>query len=188
MSDLKKVESETRLELEQDESYLHYPEQGICKLIHPMYNKIFEEKCRVHNGRFDETTNAWVFDDINEDQIQHLDWLYNSELVDVKIIANEKLVGKGDGIYFLGYPLARAAGHDSGAVLCDSVSLVKGSIGSGGSQKEWETIVESHSVFQLEIPHHLLRKYSLDSDLHYQPDIHSFHVLSPTLRMGHFMS
>lgn len=188
MSDIRNVESETRLELEQDESFLYEPESRVCKLIPPMYNKILDEKCRMLNGRFDETTNTWTFDHENQEYIGYLNWLYNSELVEAKIMACETMVAKCDGIYFLGYPLVNATGQDSGAILSDSVSLIEGSIRSRGSKEDWETVVESHSVFQLKIPHHLLRKYSLDSDLYFQPDIHSFHILSPKLTLGLSMS
>jgi hypothetical protein len=51
-----------------------------------------------------------------------------------------------------GIPIARATGRDSGARVCDGVTLLEGHIGSGGSVKNWKTEVDADSVLKITVP------------------------------------
>lgn len=50
---------------------------------------------------------------------------------------------------FRGVILARAFGRDTGANLGVDVKLLEGSISSGGSRINWETIVEEGSIMEV---------------------------------------
>lgn len=131
---------------------------GICTLK-AEYNTILVEKCKRLGGTFDRDTGAWVFSGCVADEVEKLDEVFNSEKVTVEITAIDRIFCYGnDGNFpsFLGYTLARAKDRDSGASLQHGVALIEGEVSSGGSRKNWATIVESGSVFRLQVPQQLL--------------------------------
>lgn len=131
-------------------------ETGIVTLS-SAYNQHLVEACRKLGGKWDSINSVWVFSKIVESEVEELDYIYNSELWTVEVHAEETDVGKLHGpVSFLGYTLAKATGRDSGAVLGDGVALIKGSIGSGGSMKNWHTYISDDSVFRLNVPRRLL--------------------------------
>jgi hypothetical protein len=138
-------------------SFSSQQDAGICSLTHTIYNKDLVNECRNLGGKFDKKAMAWIFSDIVEDKVEELDSLYSSELVKVELTALNDLYSCGDGIYFLGYSIARAFDRDAGAKLGDSVSLIKGRADSGGSKKNWATTVSVDSVFRIKIPKLLLQ-------------------------------
>lgn len=138
-------------------------EAGIVTLEHFMYNSDLVEQCKSLGGKWDSEEKCWVFSDIVADKVEELDDLYNSELISIEITNVCNWNGKPDTIgehtgpvYFLGYMLARARGRDSGAELGDNISLIRGGVRSGGSMKNWYTIIEEESVLRLKVPKKLL--------------------------------
>lgn len=137
-------------------------EAGICTLQHGMYNKKLLEECRKLNGKWDKSSEAWVFSGLVEDQVEALDEKYNSELVAVELTFNDYTSAHTDSVDFCGIPLAKAWGRDSGAKLGEWVSLISGKIYSGGSMKNWRTCIEEGTIMRLYVPEALLDEIDLE--------------------------
>lgn len=129
---------------------------GIVTLSHHQYNSKLVTKCRDLGGRWSAEADCWVFRDIVEDRVEQLDEIYNSPLIAIEITALSDIDGEKGPVTFCGYTIARAYGRDSGAKLGDGVSLMSGSIDSGGSVKNWKTSINEGAVFRLYIPEELL--------------------------------
>jgi hypothetical protein len=132
---------------------------GICTLRTKLYNKIMVEECRNLGGKWDKEQGAWIFSGIVSEEVEILDERYNSSLIAVELTAVDDIGQHNEAVSFLGYTLATAYGRDSGAKLADGVALIRGQVGSGGSMKNWRTVVESGTVLRMELP-----KLVLDSD------------------------
>ena len=76
----------------------------------------------------------------------------NDLFVRVRVTAKEDVSGLRDGIYFKGYLIGRASGRDSGVQMDQNATMVSGDIASGGSVKNWETVITKGSVFELYVP------------------------------------
>lgn len=78
--------------------------------------------------------------------------LGTQELVGVELTATRDIGRIKSPVSFLGYPLAAAKSRGYGATLESDVALIKGRATSGGSYKNWETVIESGTVLRLHIP------------------------------------
>lgn len=147
--------------------YAELKNSKILTLKH-RYNMRLVERCRELGGRWDSEEKVWVFSDIVESQIEELDYLFNTNIKTVDITAKGERFGSrwsNKGMCtFAGYPLCKATGRDSGAVMCDDVALLKGGIGSGGSVKNWGSTIDDASVFRLQISENLLNSGYYDKD------------------------
>lgn len=85
-----------------------------------------------------------------------MDEIYNSAPITVDITAIEEIREYGKGIEFLGRPLCRAFGRDSGARIDNDIALISGYATSGGSNKNWATILNEDSVLRLQVPSAIL--------------------------------
>lgn len=124
---------------------------GICTLTAP-YNIELVEACRELGGKFDRDTLSWVFSGLIADEVEELEAMYTEHMTPVEIVATGELSSWHAPIDFHGYPLAKATGRDSGAVLCEGVSKVKGDVYSGGSVKNWTTKCDEGTTFRLMVP------------------------------------
>lgn len=131
---------------------------GIVTLTHDRYNKILVDKCKKLGGKWDAEEKSWIFPKIVENDVEELDALFNDNIVDIEITAKEMVCRNTDAISIFGYTICRAFGRDSGAKLADNVSMVKGVINSGGSVKNWKTIINEGSVFRLAVSKNLVEK------------------------------
>ena len=136
-------------------------EDGIVTLKH-RYNTTLVEKCRELGGKWDSDSKAWVFSKMVEDKVEELEALYCGDEVVVEITAVEDRFGSQGPVTWEGYPLAKATGRDSGATMCEGVSMTEGKIGSGGSVKNWGTEVLKGTKFRLSISHGLLENADTD--------------------------
>lgn len=135
--------------------YAEIKEEGIVSIKH-RYNSLLVEKCRELGGKFDNEAIAWIFSKIVEDKVEELEFLYNHDIVSVEIISKTDIFKGQDAINFLGYPIAKATGRDSGAIVCNDVSMISGKIDSAGSVKNWSTEIRKDSCFRLHISKNLL--------------------------------
>ena len=120
------------------------------------YNSVLIEKCRMLGGNWDKEAQAWTFSDLVADEVEKLDEKYNSISVAIEIAINEELwQGKGP-VELAGIKIAQAWGRDSNAKLGQGIALLAGSIGSGGSWKNWGTEVHKGSVIRLNVPELLI--------------------------------
>lgn len=71
------------------------------------------------------------------------------DTVTVDITVTDEEIGRQSGVYILGREICRATGRDSGARMSDGCVLISGGIKSGGSVKNWCTILEEGSVVRI---------------------------------------
>ena len=133
----------------------------IVTLQSHVYNEWLVASCRKLGGKWDSEASTWVFSPLVEQEVDELDRLYNDDMVTVDIEAVEALYGSCSPVMFMGYTIARAFGRDSGAKLGDQVMMLEGSITSGGSAKNWTTVITKGSRFRLEVSQNLLDKYKV---------------------------
>ena len=124
------------------------------------YNSLLVESCHKLGGRWDKESGTWVFSDFVGKEVDDLDALYNDDIVVVDIEAKTRISEGQNSVEFLGYPIARACGRDSGAKLGEGIALLEGKIDSGGSAKNWTSVVAEGSKFRLKISKNLLGKYA----------------------------
>lgn len=136
-------------------------EQGIVSLKSD-YNSLLVEECRWLGGTWDKEQNAWIFPGFVSDEVEELDEIYNSAPITVEITAIEEIREYGKGIEFLGRPLCRAFGRDSGARIDSDIALISGFATSGGSHKNWATILKEDSVLRLQVPSAILEIHQDD--------------------------
>ena len=124
-------------------------EAGICTLKSDSYNEILVRECRKLGGNWDKENSVWVFSALVEDQVELLDEKYNSEKVAVELKFLELVSFYERDAEIAGITIARATGRDSGAELFNGVAVIKGEIRSGGSRKNWATVVEEDTVVRM---------------------------------------
>lgn len=132
-------------------------------ILKSQFNYWLVNKCKKLGGKWDSEDKVWVFSDVVKDEVEELDFIYNSELVSIELTAAKNLQSICDSISFLGYDIVTATGRDSGAVPCDGVSFMSGEISSGGSHANWQTFMEAGTKVRLKVPVELLNSKS-DSD------------------------
>lgn len=129
---------------------------GIVTLKTPGKNERLISRCRDLGGKWDKQAKVWVFNGMIEDEVEKLDEMYNSDPVPVEITFKDELFFKKRPAIFLGFHIAAAVCRDGGAKLSEGISLINGSVGSGGSSANWGTIIDSGTVIRMMIPYKLI--------------------------------
>lgn len=89
----------------------------------------------------------------------------------VQIVAKEDIRQWRNSIDYCGYVIAKASGRDSGAFVPPSVSQISGKKPtSGGSMKNWVTIIPAGSVFRLRVARFLIADEDGGFELVKQPE------------------
>ena len=107
----------------------------------------------------------WVFDLRDEAEAMALiaryyDWSPGMRLVSAKVVFNVEVVGCQAPVVLLGRVLAVATGRDSGAKCGDGVRLRAGTVTSGGSVKNWTTVVEEGTELAVhDVPESMVQNY-----------------------------
>lgn len=132
-------------------------ENGMAKVFTP-YNAEFVKKIKNIGGRkWNAADKCWM---IPESEIETarqymMDVYGETDLPDedgrvtIKVKFNEMAFEYTSPITIFGKEIARAWGRDSGAKVGEDVTLLSGSIGSGGSAKNWRTTIHEGSVFKI---------------------------------------
>lgn len=114
------------------------------KVISP-YNTNFVAAAKNAGGKFDRSSNAWVFDIRDEARARALCLKYYgtdglvADLITLRVEYKEERFAGRDSLTVNGRPIARATGRDSGAVICDGIILLTGGFRSAGSFNNWGT-------------------------------------------------
>ena len=120
------------------------------------FHPAFVSRAKELGGKWDAAAKVWTFDarDCDEDDVRALcravygtDGSSDTKLVDLRITFKSGARAGQRAVYVCGREIARAWGRDSGAKLGEGVKLVEGRITSGGSSKNWATVVDAGSVF-----------------------------------------
>lgn len=130
--------------------------ETVC-LVKCPYNPDFCEEAKKNlNGRWDGS--AWKFDIRDKEAVKALchkiygmDGETLCELVDVRIVAKQKITKTKKGIFFAGRCIASAVGRDTGAKLGEGVVRIGtvGSVRSGGSINNWATVIDAETELEV---------------------------------------
>jgi hypothetical protein len=132
---------------------------GICTLKHDFYNHDLIDKCRKLGGTWDNGT--WVFKNFVADEVEDLDYLYNSALKSYELKFLNGISSEKSAITVFGMDLVAATGKCSGATLKNGAALIEGSIKSGGSHANWNTQISRGSIIRVAIPSGLVEEFLL---------------------------
>lgn len=121
-------------------------------------------QCKRLGGKWDSEEKVWVFSDVVKDEVEELDFLYNSELVRVQLTAKREILEHTGPITFCGYDIAYASSKTSGARTCEGVALISGRITSSGSNANWYTEMTEGTVVRCRIPLELLNLEKTNAD------------------------
>lgn len=118
------------------------------------FNRKFVKSANALDGKFDG--GLWIFDNrLESDVRQILNEVYGSdgqsegEFVRFRIEWKDREFASTAPIEVAGRSIARAFGRDSGAKSGDGVIVRAGGFSSGGSMKNWGTIVKSETIVEL---------------------------------------
>lgn len=132
-------------------------DDGETTRVYAPYHPKFVEKMHSMGAKW--KNGAWESDILDADDFREamMPIYYRTdepcETVAVKIVAKSRMKEYGGAIFFADRMLCVASGRDSGAKLGDDVALVKGEIDSGGSLKNWTTVIKEGATFKLkEVP------------------------------------
>ena len=118
------------------------------------YNAEFVKRIKAAGGRW--TMDCWVVSDRAEEIVEKImmeifgeNGKTAVETVNVRVTVKPGycLTGYQSGASLFGRPVAKAWGRDSGAKVCDGVCFEKGAPTSGGSVKNWKTLIDEGTVF-----------------------------------------
>ncbi len=105
---------------------------------------------------WDKTMKGWLVSKAYEVELKDIlleyygtDGSFADKRVNIELITNQDIKMSQKPVLFAGKALAQAFNRDSGARVGQNVALIEGNINSGGSSKNWETIVEKGSRFKL---------------------------------------
>lgn len=124
--------------------------------IYSPYNKSFANRIKVLGAKWDADARCWVVDESAlKDARAVMRDVYGqddrpvTESVDVILHFCEDVVVYCSGVEVLGRTIATAFGRDSGAKVGEGVMFLQGQPRSGGSAKNWQTIVPAGCVVKL---------------------------------------
>ncbi len=133
-------------------------ETKICVITPYNPNFVADLKSRIPNPEWDMNKRYWIVQSKYRDIVLELlraHYGINGESVNNRTITIKSkldIMESKKSVYFAGFPIVRAWGRDSGAKVCENAVMISGNIRSGGSVKNWLTIVEADSTFRVEIP------------------------------------
>ena len=140
--------------------------------IYTPYNPEFISRLKSSLGtrKYSPEKRCWTIDTADLDQAKAIvrdvfGWSDGTQKeVRVRITFNESVDADRTSVWLGGLEIARARGRDSGAVPGKGVALVAGSIGSGGSVKNWTTEVHEGAQFIATLPEEMAAKIQSDSE------------------------
>lgn len=141
---------------------------GNCKIYTP-YNKDFIAKLKLLGGRWDAPGSCWTISKRCIEEVRSaMREVYGrddspvTDTADVLLTFEETVAANRASLVLLGRTIASAYGRDSGVRVGDGVMFLHGKPKSGGSVKNWETIVPSGCVVKLlDVPKSLIERADL---------------------------
>ena len=124
--------------------------------IYTPYNAEFVSKIKLLGGRWNPSEKCWIVAEFKADDVRAaMRSVYGqddqpvSETVDVILKFDEEYYELCAPVTMLGRTIATAWGRDSGARMGDEVMFIEGKPKSGGSVKNWHTVIPAGSVVKL---------------------------------------
>ena len=126
-------------------------------LIYTPYNAKFVSAIKKIGGaKWDSVNKCWTAPEEFVDAVREIIMeiygytdVVKNESVTLKVVFNEEAKEDRKDVTLFGKILSHAIGRDSGARVGDDVAMIKGNIRSGGSVKNWVSVVEEGSTFIL---------------------------------------
>lgn len=120
------------------------------------YNPEFVRRIKKAGGKWNAGKKTWECDERSIESVRAImREVYGmddlpQELVTVKVTVGGKAISEDTGpIVMFGRTIASAFGRDSGAKVGEGVVFESGTCRSGGSMKNWYTVIEAGSVFYI---------------------------------------
>lgn len=130
-------------------------ENGKAKVFTP-YNAEFVSRIKLLGGRWNPSEKCWSVAEFKIDDVRAaMRNIYGqddqpvSETVDVELTFSEEFYELCGPVTILGRTIATAWGRDSGARMGDDVMFLEGKPKSGGSVKNWHTVIPAGSIVKL---------------------------------------
>lgn len=152
-------------------------EDGLA-FVHTPYHPDFVKKIKsCSSAKWDATRRAWqikaeqvpIVRKLMVDIFGESDIPTEGKRFDVQLEFHTSVSAWHEGVYLLGKCLARASGRDSGARPGDGVCYIEGGCSSGGSMKNWTSIVDEGSIVILyDIPESLILKEKCQEGIDYK--------------------
>ena len=137
--------------------------------VYTPYNRDFIQRVKssIRDGRWEPNKECWTFHKQALIVVKHIlkevfGWEEGSPQLKIRIIAKRDLESICDSVKMANVPIARAWSRDGGARVAEGVLLESGSMFSGGSVRNWKTIVKEGAQFILEVPEFITK--NIDSD------------------------
>lgn len=119
---------------------------GKIKVTSPFHSEL-PSRARALGGKFDKSSKEWVFNEKAYDEVKVVyEEIYGEfdapvEKVDVKIRLKDSIAAEQKSIYICGVQIARAFDRDGGAKTSENCVLNDCCATSGGSRKNWTTVI-----------------------------------------------
>lgn len=124
--------------------------------VYTPYDPAFVSKIKLLGGRWNPAEKCWMVSDYAVDDVRRVmrevygrDDQPVAETVDVQLVFDKDVDELRAPVALLGRIIASASGRDSGASVGADVLFVSGHPTSGGSVKNWRTVVHEGSVVRL---------------------------------------
>lgn len=125
--------------------------------VYTPYNAAFVAQIRAIGGaRWDSSSKCWTVPAESVDQVREIMMAVYGETdqpagrrVSVRLTFERNVCEYCGPVTICGKPVARAFGRDSGARVGDDVAFIQGAPESGGSVKNWTSVVPAGSVVVL---------------------------------------
>lgn len=127
-------------------------------LVVSPFNPAFTKRAKALGGRWQPESRSWVFDARDEDNIRQACMdiygfdgrpVVEADLVTLRVTFPGGMQRLTDAIRIGGREVARARGRDSGATIGAGVVFLAGTPTSGGSVKNWQTVIRAGSVVEI---------------------------------------
>lgn len=149
--------------------------------IETPYNKLFIEKVKGLGGKWDSYEKVWVIDSRNIEAARKImKEVYGrddkpTKTVSVRVFLGETLYGRCGPVTLFGKIIAGAWGRDTGAKVGEGVAFEQGLPKSGGSVKNWTTVVPEKSTIVI----HGVPLESVESKFDWKDGYGVFEVINP---------
>ena len=121
------------------------------------YDSDFVAAARSIGGKWDREQGLWVFpsnliDEVRQIMMANYHTTGESPEVKLKVTVSAEISGYTAPAYIGPVPVAQAWGRDGGAKPLNGACFIKGKPRSGGSIKNWYTIIPEDSEFTIRVP------------------------------------
>lgn len=131
---------------------MYTKENGKIEISTP-YNQDFVKEIKAFGAKWNSLKKTWdIIDELEEHVVELLKKHYGYGANVYKYITIKSCdytTALNSAYTIAGRPICRAFGRDSGATVCDQIAFLSGNPTSGGSMKNWRTVINKGSVIKI---------------------------------------